>query len=224
MRMGARTTPKWAVMCAGALAVLATSAALAVPSSLNVMPTADVVGKGKCLVEIEADGHATPLAEGAQVWLLTDFGIGDRLEAGVNRVEGPGLSRWTMDAKLQLVPESGRVPALAIGATDITRRDDGSLWYAVATKGLGPVRATVGYQRDFASRLMLGGAYSLTGKLTLLSDWSSGPLGAGTLGLCRDLGHNRYLLLYYSRNNSGDGGNFAGLNLLWNGELRHRAD
>ena len=208
----------------GSLSLLASSLALAVPTSLNLLPTADVAGKGKYLIELEIDGHATPFASGAQDWLLTDVGIGDRLEVGVNRVEGPGLSRWTMDSKLQLVPESERMPALAIGATDITRRDEGATWYVLGTKGLGPVRATVGYQRDSFGRLMLGGAYNITSRLTLQSDWTSGPGGTGTLGVCQDIGHSRCLLLYYARSNSGNEGNFTGLNLTWNCEWRHRID
>jgi hypothetical protein len=220
MRVRAQTVPVCAGLFVGIVVVLSSSAAVAVPTSLNLMPSADVVGNGRCLVELEDDGCPTPFAEGPQWWLLTNFGLGDRLEVGLNRLECPGVSRWFMDAKLQLVPESDRLPALSVGATDITRCDEDSVWYVVGTKGVGPVRATVGYQHDDFSHLMLGGAYSVSKRLTLLSDCTTGPRGWATLGLCQDIGHGCSVLLYYARNNSDKGDSFTGLNLTWSGEWR----
>ena len=189
------------------------SLALAVPTALNLIPTADVPGPRNFCWQLEADGHTTPFSAGAQYWLLTCFGITDELEVGLDRMESRDDGAWFLDAKLLLTPETDRTPALALGARDLTRGGPANFWYLVATKDLGSVRTTFGYQNDETGRLLIGATHQLSDTTSLLADWTSGPDAYAALGLAHQVGPNLTALLYFARGSSSPDDSFVGLNI-----------
>lgn len=199
--------------------------ALATPTALNCVPTADVVGRDSYTVEVEAVGHTTPFDRGAEYWLLTGLGLGDRAEVGANRLLSRGDGRTSVDAKLQLLRREGGDFAVAVGATDLTRWDrDSSAWYVVGSRDCGAIRATVGLQRDSNYRMLVGFAHSLTDKLCLQADWTTGTEGDATVGLGLELGGGWQALTYYARSNSSRSDDFFGLNFAWNGQWCRRCE
>jgi len=215
MKHTAHSNTTWLVMTACA-ALLAPTVSMAVPSSLNLIPTADVLPANEFTLQVEADGHRHPCDTGGEYWLLSGFCIGDRLEIGVDRsLPQDGGGEWFMDAKLQIVPESATSPAIAVGTLDLTRGGIESNWYLVATRDIGPLRTTAGYSRDDEQRLLLGASWDVSERLTLMSDYSSAPGGALTIGACSEVAPGTYALLYFAQGNTTDADNFVGLNVSW---------
>lgn len=200
-------------MCAVTVAPIA---CVACPSALNLVPTADVLPANEFTLQIEADGHGWPGDRGGEYWLLTGFGIRDRLEIGLDRsLPQDGGGEWFMDGKFQIVPESEASPAIAVGALDLTRGGMETDWYLVATKDIGALRATAGYSKNGEQRLLLGASWDVSERLTLMSDYSSAPGGALTLGVASEVSPGVCALLYFAQNNTSGADNFVGLNLGW---------
>ena len=208
-------------MVALCLLALATAAS-ACPTMLNLVPTADVVGRGGYSLGLELDGHATPFSEGAELWAMTDFGVTDRLEVGVDVADATSRASWFVDAKWQVVPEAHGAPAVAVGVLDMVHLRDEGAWYAVASKNVpgSPLRLTAGFQRDDRSRGLLGGQYAVNDAVTLYADWTTGPETYATLGVGRSLTDGVSVLAYYARSNTSREDDFVGLNLCFSGHWR----
>jgi hypothetical protein len=208
-----------------AASLLAPCLVAASPTGLNLVPTADVVGSECFSVELEAVGHATPFAAGGERALLTEFGLNDRIEVGLDRLLSHGTKRTCLDAKAQLLRREQGDLAVAAGVTDLTRWDGtSSVWYLVGTRDFGPTRATLGLQRDGQYRTLVGFARSLTDSLCLQADWVTGRDGCAALGLVFELPGDWEVLAFAAHGNTNREGDFVGLNLAWNGRWCRRCE
>jgi hypothetical protein len=162
--------------------VLWCARALAFPTSLNVMPTADLVESGSLRLEVENDGYSRLFASGCESYLLTQVGISPRLEAGLDFYHYNGKTEPALNAKYLLSAE-GRYPQAAIGVLDVCRGLK-PFWYLALARDVGPVRLHAGAARSGSSHSALLGAELEVGRgLYLLSDWRSGPEGYATAGI-----------------------------------------
>lgn len=123
----------WSLALVGVLALAAGNAAAA-PSQkgstgfLNI-PTADVTGLGQMTVGLHYTGNSEFESDGVGLASLT-YGLASGVEVGVGTRAEMGLTGWPI-LKAQIVPETRRDPALAIGY------EDGAI-YGVVTKTSAP--------------------------------------------------------------------------------------
>jgi len=192
--------------------------ASAYPTSLNVIPVADSMDAGTLRIEVELDGHATPFAAGAGLQIYSQYGVTDRLEVGFDVADLNLDSEWQWNAKWQVTPESGDMPALAIGRLDASHRGLLDNWYAVLSKDVACLRLHAGALEDGALRGMLGAEYWPTDRTGVAADWTTGLGGYYSLGVYRNLGGGLWGTLYYARGNAPGDGAFAGLNVMWEGQ------
>ncbi len=196
--------------------------AVAYPTCLNMVPTADVMAPGSFSVQFEIDGDPTPFARGGSYHALTQFGITPGLEIGLDRLDLNGETHWSADAKWQFVRETARRPAAAVGVTSLLHRGADTQWYAALSKdvGRGALRLTGGLAHDASSRGLVGAELAVSATSAVLTDWSTGSGGYATVGLARDLGPATSVLLYWGHSNTRGDGDFVGLNLCWQGLWR----
>jgi len=162
--------------------VLSCARVLAFPTSLNVMPTADLVEPGSLRLEFENDGYSRPFSSGCESYWLAQVGISPRLEAGLDLYHYDGTTEPALNAKYLLIGE-GRYPQAAIGVLDVCRGLK-PFWYLVLARDVGLLRLHAGAARSGSSHSALLGAELQIGRgLYLLSDWRSGPEGYATAGI-----------------------------------------
>ncbi len=196
---------------------LAAAPVLAYPTSLNLIPSADVMDARTVRVALELDGHATPFSEDAGLYLCTQFGVTDRLEIGFDLNEINYDSDWAVNAKWQVVPENDSTPAVAIGVWDATRWGALSDWYVVASKDAGNCRLHGGFRHNGPNRGFVGAEYFVTDRFEFMADWTTGHDEYLAGGAFYDLGHGLGTFAYYARSNSTRDGDFVGLNAVWEG-------
>jgi hypothetical protein len=142
---------------------------LAIPTGLNAMPTADVLGLGEARFEYEAAGSGKLYVPANEVVYGTQTGFILGLEGGLDQVNGDTLAnlKWRMKG------EGLITPALAIGAQNI---GDDMQYYAVATKSFLLAQAHAGILHDTATDdniTMLGANVNL-GPITVKADTLNG--------------------------------------------------
>lgn len=197
------------------------AAALASPTGLNLIPTADVMPRHYLNVQLESDGYPTACSRGSNRYLLTQFGLRDDLELGFDVCDLGGENDFSLDAKWQFCRETPRRPAMAVGVMNVWVPDCETVYYLALSKTvLTPdTRLTLGVQRDGTGRFLVGASHDLGERVALLADFTSGPGGYATLGVSVALTPQWYLQPYYGWNNSSGGEDFMGLNLTWEGSL-----
>jgi hypothetical protein len=193
--------------------------AFAYPTSLLIMPTADVLEHGWLRLEAESDGDPTPFSRGSEQLFYTQFGLTSRLEAGLDVVGLGAEPRCELNAKWQVIPESGRCPAAAVGLLDMTRSSALSEWYVVLSKSAGSLRLRGGLLADDATRGMVGVEHWPGERAGLMAEWVTGPHAYLSAGAYEDLGGGSGALLYYGHSNTRGDGDFVGLNLSWEGAV-----
>lgn len=194
-------------------ALLSVMPAMAYPTSINTIPSADVMPRGNIRLELEADGDPTPFASGSSLGAYLQVGLSDRLEIGLDALDLNHEADWQPNLKYQLWTESEARPALAVGLMDMDGRRPLKNAYLVLSRQIDQIRVHGGLWRVEGTHGVLGLEYywdDLTGGLL---DWTSGPEGYGTIGLYRALGASLYSTLYYARNNTRGSGDFVGLNV-----------
>ncbi len=196
------------------------SPAWAWPTSLNLIPTADVLDRGTARFELESDGSHTPFTGDTDAYLCTQYGLTSRLEIGADCLDLAGDARLQANAKWQFVPEHRDVPAMAVGVADMGRVGLFSQWYLALAKDVGPLRLHAGCLTDDALHGLFGAEYRIGDHTEVLADWTSGAGAYSSLGLWQDLGRGLSMTAYYARNNTPDDGDFVGLNLSWETSLR----
>lgn len=176
-----------------ALAMLVAQCALAAPSSLNLMPTADVLGHGEFAIEYENDAEPLLSSECDQ-YVLIQVGLLDRLELGVDRCfHGAKATYWNFKLLVREEDESG--PAIAVGVQNIVEGDDNQPYLALAKEVRG-ARLHLGAIRLYEeTEAMAGVEYWLSDRVTLAADHMTGVNGATTLGGWVALNDSWYLSL-----------------------------
>jgi hypothetical protein len=157
-------------LVAGAVLLLASSA-LATPSGLNNIPTAEVVDKDVLVLQ----GFSEFASDRSPGW-FAGFKVGplQNLEVGLDDViAGPGSAGGpTFQAKYRFA--LAERTALAVGVANIgdRARHGDAFPYAVVTANLGPVRGHLGYSWQSDNEAwFLGADGPVNPNLTLRADW-----------------------------------------------------
>lgn len=181
------------------------SRALACYSGLTLIPTAETVGPGVLSIEEQVDTSASPIRTESHI-INTQFGIGERFEAGVDfDLSDDVNARTLVNAKYVLVPHNGRALAFATGVYNINSSFR-SIPYLTCCTHVRRADMHFGVMRtDSRNRWFAGLHRPLFGSVCLMADHISGEENASALGLECDLG-DRYGLLIGKQypNGSGD--------------------
>jgi hypothetical protein len=161
--------------------VCAASAALAAPSGLNIITTADMVGPGEIALEYANDG---PRLFGGDCnhWALLEVGLGNRAEVGVDRCFD-GETGTFGNVKVLLQPEDETRPAVALGVQNLARGELAEPYLALS-KDVDRARLHLGAIRlEGDIEAMAGVEWSLGGPTALVLDHVSGADSATGVGL-----------------------------------------
>ncbi len=171
------------VLCAVALLALGVLPAAACYSGLTIIPTADTVARGEYAINLQVDGDLpTPSADTYIV--NTQFGLTDRLEAGVDfDLTRDADPRTFFNAKYVMFGNIEQGRALAVGITGIARHLKSNP-YAVATVDVQAARAHLGAMRiENKTRWFVGADRDLTDRVSLLADYTSGEENYSSVGV-----------------------------------------
>lgn len=194
------------------------SSCLGSASGLNIIPTADVLAPGHISLETESVGAGRLWGDGCDTFSLLQVGFPGSIEAGVDRCTDGSVIAF--NAKLRLLSESPRGPALAIGVQSLAKATIAQP-YIVLTKPVGGLRVHVGTIRLERSWEAMAGLDCGLGKLlTLQIDHTSGPGNSTSYGVAISLPHSLSLTLATSRGNSSSAGNGHIINLAWSARVR----
>lgn len=173
------------VIAAGAIAVLmlASGAARAAHTGLVIIPTAETVGADHYIIEPQFDGTFPPRRAETRI-LNTEFGLGDRCEAGVDfDLSRDPPTRLLFNAKYLLLAGGAGTPALAVGVTNVGH-DVRSAPHLVATLRSRALRGHLGAARiEGETRWFFGADHALSGRLTLMADYTSGQENFSSAGI-----------------------------------------
>ncbi|MHB9026873.1 MAG: hypothetical protein ACYC7E_22290 [Armatimonadota bacterium] len=151
-------------------------------SGLLIIPTAETVGAGQFTVYLQVDGQIPDTV--ADTYLLdTEFGIGDRLEVGVDYDLSAGADpRWLFNAKYLFAEMPGLHAALAAGVTDVGNHLRPTP-YVVMSKEHGAFRGHLGLMRiDGENDWFAGLDGAVNDKVTLMADYTSGDENGTSVG------------------------------------------
>lgn len=163
------------------LAIILCRCALASPTSLNVIPTAEVLPHGTANIGVQLSGGPTSSGYLFLNQFQAQLGIGDNIEFGYDVSLGPqGEGFW--NAKCLLFPESRRRPALAVGLLSNVGQFDNPA-YITSFKTVGQTRLHMGaIQMSNSVRAMLGWDIWHNDPLSLQADYISGPEAYASFG------------------------------------------
>lgn len=171
------------------------------PYSLCTIPSAQTVGPRTLLVEFNSSGSAKPLTTDSTTSFLSQYGIGSRFELGVDRYEGSDWGTTAWNGKMLLLEEGSVLPAVAVGAMDISR-DSKPTSYTVLTKSFGPARLHAGWIRaSYAHGIMMGADVDVTPRLWLGADYLPGDENYVQVGVGHLVGSASWITLIYARPN-----------------------
>lgn len=150
----------------------------AAPSGLNVIPTADILPIGEISLEGEFTGERPLPSIAGEFALESQVGITPRLEAGIDLALGTGsLGQYPLlNAKWLLLPESRRVPAVALGVQNITLEQSPQP-YLILTRTLGKTRLHAGAIYISPSTVGMAGIdHLLSKRLLFQADYTGGEV------------------------------------------------
>ncbi len=170
--------PLLAVLLIAATAISST----ACYSGLGVIPTADVIEPGRYGVELQIDGRLDGVTSDTRV-LDFEYGLCPRIEAGIDfDISTESDSRELLNAKCQLLSDSGSTPAFAVGVCNVGKSIKSSP-YAVATHDFTALRSHLGLMRiDGNNRWFVGIDRAITDKITCMADYTNGSDNFASLG------------------------------------------
>lgn len=138
------------------LLLVACGMATAYPTSINTMPTAQTAGDRQLLFELANYGYPRALRSGSLNCVMFQYGIGPRIEFGVDRYSDSESAETYWNGKLKVLEENGATPDVAVGVMDLADSQKPSV-YAVATKSIGPARLHAGAIRSSYSHGLMAG-------------------------------------------------------------------
>lgn len=156
------------------LLLLSTSRCLATYGALVLIPTADVVGDGNYSIEFQLDG-SLPDKTSETRFFNSQFGFGDRLEAGVDFDFSKGAeSKVLLNAKYVFGVVGDQDLLLAAGVHSIEPNSK-SVAYLVASKNLGDLRLHLGgHRRNGGNHWLAGFDWAVGERWTVMADYTSG--------------------------------------------------
>lgn len=166
----------------------------ACPTSLNCIPTAETLGSGSLLLEFTNYGYSSVLSTESTSGILCQLGLGTRLELGVDHYETEDSAENYFNAKLQLLTEGSRHPAVAVGIMDVSKANSPT-FYGVASKRIGNVRFHVGtIHASYSHVIMTGIDLDISDRLWFGIDYLPGTENHWRLGISRAVGADSWLL------------------------------
>lgn len=198
-------------------AVFACSAQAA-PTTLNIIPTADVIPDRNAAIMVQLAGGDTSSGFTFVNQFQTELGLWNDVELGWDGSLGPGgQSPW--NAKYRICGETKRRPAIAVGFYTNTSTVGGND-YLTMYKSLGTSRLHVGAITVGGSlRAMAGWDIWSGGHVVPQIDWISGPKTYTSVGVLLNFDHGWSLCVSQLLGNSASSPNgylaFAG----WTGPV-----
>lgn len=187
----------------------------ACPTSLNLIPTADVMESGSLSLQYENDGYEKPYGADAENLYFIQVGITPRLEAGVDFCSAGSSTETVLNAKYQLLTETKTRPAFSIGTMGIGKGYKPT-YYAAAAKDLGPGRLHLGATGDKdTAELLAGYEYSLNDDLCLMADYIGGHEGYASVGACKSTRYGVDVLVAYGFSNDSSNENLLYVNVAY---------
>lgn len=169
-------------LLAGLLAMIV-SPAWSCYSGLTVIPTTDVVGAGQYSLDLQTDG-SLPVPRADFYLLNTEFGIGDRFEAGVDfDLSEDADPRVLFNAKYVLAQNADNTRVLAVGISSLA---DGvkSVPYVTGMADLRAFRLHLGMlHQEGMDRWFAGVDRELTDKLYACVDYTNGDENYSSVGV-----------------------------------------
>jgi len=188
--------------------------AWAYPTSLNIIPTADLLDPGSMRIEFENDGYSRIFTADSESYWLFQTAVGPRLELGVD-VYDTEEPNYMANAKYALLAESDRSPALAFGALDVGEGGPPS-YYLAAAKDFGPSRLHAGGIGDrHKVNPMLGCEFQVARSSWLLFDWIDGDENYLTAGIYLETRSGPAFNIAVGFPNSGENSNLTFANVSW---------
>jgi len=187
------------------------SLAGAYPTSLNIIPSADVLEQGQGRLELEWNVDPSASA-GSTLGAYLQAGLTNRLEVGLDVLDLTRQADWQLNLKWLVCPEGASAPAIAVGLMDA---GEGLLdnAYLMLSRQMGQFRAHGGLSRTAGTQGLFGLEYYWDEQTGVVTDWTTGPEGYATLGLWRDFGGGVQAVAYYARGNTRDLGDFIGVDV-----------
>jgi hypothetical protein len=184
------------------------------PTSLNVIPTADMLDPGSMRIEFENDGYSRIFTADSESYWLLEAAFGPRLEFGVDVYDAEDTTT-VVNAKYALLQETDQSPAVAFGALDIGEGASPT-YYLAAAKDLGPTRLHVGGIGDrYTVNPMLGCEVPVGNTSWLLFDWIGGDENYLTAGIYLETRSGPAFSIGVGFPNSGENSNLALVNVSW---------
>jgi hypothetical protein len=158
------------------------------PTGDLVIPTADTLGQNSWNAHVHAiSSPGTPTTFGAS------YGIAKQLELGITGYHLKGFgTKALINAKFTVLPETAKVPGIAVGGLDIANQLNGDPGvYVVASKSLSSLlggqltkfnlRGHIGYGANsvFNDDIFGGVDLQITPKVQAMVEWLNGNLFAG---------------------------------------------
>ena len=203
---------KLAVVMIGVLVI--PGFALAYPTSLNVIPTADILDAGNSRIELENDGYSRMFTADSENYWLFQTAVSPRLEFGID-IYDADETEYMANAKYALLEESDRSPAASFGALDVGQGGSPS-YYLAAAKDFGDNRLHAG---GIGSRHkvnpMLGWERKLAENSWLLFDWIDGDENYLTAGLYVEPKSGPAVNIAIGFPNARENSNLTLVNLSW---------
>ncbi|MHB9037134.1 MAG: hypothetical protein ACYC64_10720 [Armatimonadota bacterium] len=182
-------------LIAAATLTLIGSPTLACYSGLALIPTADMIGDRQYSAELQLDGSVSGPTSETRV-INTQFGFGDRLEAGLDfDVSDDTNTQVFVNAKYLLGTDTSRGLSFAAGVFSMEPSVKSSP-YLVATKELGALRLHIGGLRSESSNYWFTGVDRVvSSRLTLMGDYTNGNGNYSSLGFNYQLDERVGLML-----------------------------
>ena len=152
-------------------------------SGLALIPTAETVGSNQYSVTLQTDGTFDKLKADTYI-VNTQFGIGDRFEAGLDYDASAGIdTRLFWNAKYILTNFNKDAAAFAIGYTGIAKNQK-SAPYITLTNDFKAIRGHIGFiKSDDKYRLFIGADKELSDKFCLMADYTYGDENLSSVAL-----------------------------------------
>ncbi len=184
----------------------------AIPTGLNVMPTAETLGIATARVDYESSGSGKLYVPSGATIYGTQFGMILGIEGGMDRVTDRGT---VYNFKFRFFPDTLVIPAMAIGAQNIVNGQKPQ-YYLVTTKSLLLAKVSAGVMRTEGNTLSMLGASAGMGPFILKADRimtgghqrTSGSIGFSLKGITftgtaydiKDAPNERTLTVSYMQN------------------------
>ncbi|MCS7225342.1 MAG: hypothetical protein NZ959_12445 [Armatimonadetes bacterium] len=195
--------------------LLTVSWAGAYPTSLNVIPTAEVLESGQMRLELEQEGFPSLTSSRAHSLILFQMGLGRSWEVGIDFYDVRRSQEPFLNAKFQIQRQVRRQPSLAVGVLNVGRRGTPAFYAAMSQRvGSGGIHLGA-MKRAGRGDWLLGAEYPVGPRLWLLSDWTSERDGWITLGVYGEWASGFGVTVAYGRPNRSSGSHLLLVNLLW---------